>query len=130
MQSISKYLDECIKAMDGNAAKFLRIAQNNDIYIESVKVVWPEREAARMILDHTNAFYVRKDDRPRIGPDKDKPYILCEICVDDALIRSELDTHKELLDIVLHQKGLTFNELRLIPARRGMKKKHPFRGKL
>lgn len=130
MQSLSKYLDDCFKELDGDASRFLRIAKNNDAYVEAVRTVWPDEDAARLILDHTNAFYVRRDERPRIGPGKDRPYILCEICIDDALIRSELDTHKELLAMVLHQKGLSFNELRLIPARHGMRKKHPFRGKL
>lgn len=126
MQSISKYLDEYLKSMDADFAKLVRIARNNDAYAQAVKTVWADHAASDLILAHTNAFYVRRDDRPRRGPHKDDPYIVCEICIDDALVRSEIDTHKELLQIVLHQNGLAFDELRLVPARRGMKKRHPF----
>lgn len=126
MQSISKYLDEYLKSMDADFAKLVRIARNNDAYAQAVRTVWTDRAASDLILAHTNAFYVRRDDRPRRGPHKDDPYIVCEICIDDALVRSEIDTHKELLQIVLHQNGLAFDELRLVPARRGMRKRHPF----
>ncbi len=130
VQSISEYLQRYLSELDGDVAKFVRIARNNDIYLQSVLTIWTSKEAARLILDHTNAFYVRRDDRPRKGPDKDKPYIVCEICIDDPLVRSELDTHRELLQIVLFQNGLSFDELKLIPARQGMRKRHPFKGKI
>ena len=126
MQNLSDCLEKLLRDLNADAAKFLRIAKNNDAYAEAIRALWPDEKAAQLILDHTNAFYIRNDERPRKGPDKDKPYIVCEVCIDDPLVRSEIDTHRELLQLHLRGAGLSFEELRIIPARRGMKKRHPF----
>lgn len=105
-----------------NAAKYL------DAYRRAVILrTWRNSpEAAKLILDHTNAFYVRKDDTPRKGPDKDVPRIVCEICTDDSIVRSEIDLKREMLQLDLAYEGLHFDELRIKPAKFGMKSRHPF----
>lgn len=126
MPRLSTELKKVIGNLDGDAAKFFKIAQNNERYKQAVRDIWLDDAPVELILAHTNAFYVRKDETPRKGPDKDKPYIVCEICADDPLVRSELDTHRELLQLALKKQGMDFEEIRIIPARRGMKNRHPF----
>lgn len=126
MRKLAGELSKLIGTLEGDAARFMRIALNNDAYRQAVRTLWGE-EAARFILDSTNAFYVREDTAPRKGPDKDKPYIVCEVCSQDPMVRSELDTHRELLHLELRKRGLAFEELRIIPARGTMRSRHPFR---
>lgn len=127
MKSISSYIREYLKTLDADSAKIARIAMNNSIYRKAVESIWKDKQASSLILDETNAFYVRNDERLHKGNPEGKPYIVSEICCGDPLVRSELDTHKELLEFALRTNGLTFEELRIIPARRDMRKRHPFR---
>ncbi len=130
MMKLGAELSRIINSLDGDAAKFMSIALNNERYREAVHAIWPDVAAARLILEGTNGFYVREDTAPRKGPDKDTPYMVCVVCASDALIRSELDTHRELLHLKLRQLGIESEELRIVPARRGMKARHPFREEL
>ncbi len=127
MQDLSKCVSAILGSLGPEAESVVKISSNNAIYAASVRDLWTTETAVRLILDHTNAFYVRKDDRPRKGPDKDKPYIVCEICMDEPLVRSEMDARKEMMALRLKARGLDFNELRILPARRGMRKRHPFK---
>lgn len=127
MKDLSKSLANLVTSLGGEESNLSKVMANNAAYVAAVRDIWTNEAAARLILDHTNAFYIRKDERPRKGPDKDKPYILCEVCLDEPLIRSEMDTRKEMLALALAKRGLTFNEIRIIPARRGMRQRHPFR---
>ncbi len=86
----------------------------------------PHREMAAYLLAHTNAFYIRRDETPRKGPDKDKPYIVCEVCVDDAMAKSEINMRQELIKLALASEGIHFEEFRIITARGGMRSRHPF----
>lgn len=126
MRKLAGELSKLIGSLEGDAARFMRIALNNDAYRQAVRKLWGE-EAAQLILESTNAFYVREDAAPRKGPDKDKPYIICEVCSQDPLVRSELDARRELLHLELRERGLAFEELRIIPARGNMRSRHPFR---
>lgn len=127
MKSLSSSIESYIKALCPDADKLISSTRRNGSYIEAVKRVWKNPEASKLILDHTNAFYVRADDRPKKGIYKDKPYIICEICIDDPAIRSEVDVRRELLMLALRECGLTFEELHIKPARRSMRERHPFR---
>lgn len=127
VKDLSKSLANLVTSLGGEEAGIANVMSNNAAYVAAVRDIWPTESASRLILDHTNAFYVRKDDRPRKGADKDKPRILCEICLDEPLIRSEMDARKEMLSLSLRERGLTFDEIRIIPARRGMRQRHPFR---
>ncbi len=126
MLRISHCIDDLIQSLGADESKMVRIALNNRKYKDAVLSIWKDEEASSFILDHTNAFYIRNDTTPRHGVKPDEAYIICEICIDDPLVRSELDTHKELLQFALRSQGLSFEELHIKPARRGMKSRHPF----
>ncbi len=126
MKSLSNCISQLLNSLDADSAKLARIAANNNRYRDAVRGIWKDADASSMILMHTNAFYVRRDEAPHKGATEANPYIICEVCVDDPLIRSELDTHKELLQFALRSNGLSFDELKIKPARRGMKDRHPF----
>lgn len=115
-----------MESLDADSAKLLQIAANNARYKEAVKSIWKDDDASRLILDHTNAFYVRVDDLPKKGFPADEDYVVCEACIDDALVRSEVDAHRELLQFALRSNGLSFEEFRIIPSRHGMRSRHPF----
>lgn len=127
MKSIADGMNELLQSMGADIGKLRRINDNNSHYIEAVRSIWKDPEACRMMLDHTNAFYVRMDDKARRGIPLGEEYPVCEVCIDDPLIRSEMDTHKELLAFSLRTNGLSFEELRIIPARGDMRTHHPFR---
>lgn len=127
MKRIGQELSRIIGSLDGDAARFMSVALNNERYREAVRSVWADPDAARLILEGTNGFYVREDTSPRKGPRKDEPYMVSVVCAADALIRSELDAHRELLHLKLREAGMQTEELRIVPARRGMKERHPFR---
>lgn len=116
-----------MRSLDADSAKLARIAVNNNHYRRAVCGIWKDEEAAGMILGHTNAFYVRECSTPRRGAAEPGANVVAEVCVDDPLVRSEIDTHRELLQFALRSNGLSFDELRVVPARRGMKDRHPFR---
>ncbi len=126
LRNLSSSLDSLVTDLIPDADSALKVRSNNSAYVAAVREVWSSEVAARLVLDHTNAFYVRKDETPRKGPDKDKPYIVCEVCLDEPLIRSEMDARREMVSLALMKQGLRFDELRIIPARRGMRKRHPF----
>lgn len=126
MKSLSNCIDQLMKSLDADSAKLVQVALNNAKYKESVRAIWKDEDASRLILEHTNAFYVRVDDSPKKGFPSDKSYVVCEACIDDPLVRSELDTHRELLQFALRSNGLTFEEFRIIPSRHGMRNRHPF----
>ncbi|WP_165060167.1 hypothetical protein [Adlercreutzia sp. ZJ154] len=128
MKKLAGELSKVISNLDGDAGKFMRIARNNDCYKQAVNTIW-NKNAACLILENTNAVYIREDPAPRKGPDKDKPYIVCEVCSQDSMVRSELDTHRELLHLELRKLGLNFEELRIKPSRGAMRSRHPFKAK-
>lgn len=127
MKSLAHEISSLMHVLGEDANKYLSIANNKAIFKEVVLEIWKDPSAHDLILSHINAFYVRKDERPKKGPDKDKTWYICEICSDDPLIRSELDTHRELIALGLKKRGLEFEDLSIKPSRRGMKEKHPFK---
>lgn len=126
MQSLSRLLITLVDELGGDTAKFAAIARNNIAYRMAVKNIWRDEQSRKLIFDHTNAFYIREDKTPRKGTDKDKPYIVCDIVLDDGLVRSEIDTHRELLMAHLLNEGLRFEKINIIPAKGNMRKRHPF----
>lgn len=127
MKNITDCLDEVMSSMSGEHGKLARIASNNAIFIKAVSSIWKDDEASNLILSHVNAFYVRMDSKAKIGIPLGQEYAVCEVCVDDPLVRSEIDTHREILSAVIQAEGLDFEELRIISARGDMRKRHPFK---
>lgn len=127
VSSLNTELNRLLGELSPDMAKMVRIAHYKEAYVSAVRKTWRENpDGARYILEHTNAFYIRKDDRPRKGPEKDKPHILCEVVVDDPIVRSELNMRQEMLRLSLAYDDIHFDEFRIIPAKLGMRNRHPF----
>ena len=127
MARIGTEIANVLRNLSADSARMVRINQVRDAYAYAVRKVWRNNPGAvRLILEHTNAVYVRKDDRPRKGPDKDKPFIVCEVYADDSMVRAELDTWQQILQLALVEQGIRFDEFRIFPSKLGMKERHPF----
>ncbi len=126
MKGIDKILTTVVEELGCDTTNMATIARNNIAYRTAVKNIWRDQASRKLILDHTNAFYIREDKTPKKGPYKDKPYIICDIVLDDGLVRSEIDTHRELLMAHLLNEGLKFEKINIIPAKGNMRKRHPF----
>lgn len=126
--SLADGLQDFYRSADPDGVKALKVARNLETYKRAVVLrTWRDNpECAKLVLGHTNAFYIRKDDAPRKGVDKNVPYILCEVCIDDPLVRSEVNFRQEMLRLDLAYEGLHFDELRVKPSKFGMKDRHPF----
>lgn len=112
-------------------AKKLSVAQNYAAFEKAVKYVWRENEwAAHFVLAHVNAFYVTKEDKPVRKKYRDSTWIIGTICVDDGMVRADLDARQELLKLALMSEGIHFDELRLLPSKFDMKKRHPFQASI
>lgn len=126
MLSLKNALTPELERLGINPKTFSKAASNNKAYMESVKFIWKSRSASKMILDHTNAFYVRVDKTPRKGKYKDMTFYVAEIVVDDPVVRAEIDTHRELLDLQLNYRGIFPNEIKILYAKGNMRNRHPF----
>lgn len=113
--------------LSADASRMMRIERMRQTFARAVRKLWAGNPTAvRLILGHINAVYVRKDDRPRKGPDKAKPFYVCEIYSDDSTVRAELDNWRQLLQMALHEQGIRVDEFRLLPSKFGMKERRPF----
>ena len=126
MQKLSKLLTNVFSELGGDPALFSAISKNNAAYKNAVEKIWQDKQTSEFILKHTNAVYVRRDERPKKGPDKDKDHYIAEIVIDDGLIRSEIDTHREMLYLHMLGEGIAFDEIKIIPAKGNMRRRHPF----
>ena len=126
VKSLADGLSELLGSMGADAARLRQINDNNSKYANAVRSIWKDPEANRLILAHTNAFYVRLEKKPMKGIPLGEEYPVCEICTDDPVIRSELETHKELLAFALRTSGLEFEKISTISSRGDMRKRHPF----
>ena len=127
MARLGTEIANVLRNLSADSARMVRVNQVRQAYARAVRKVWKGNPGAvRLILEHTNAVYVRQDDRPRKGPDKDKPYILCEVYSDDSMVRAELDTWQQILQLSLVEQGIRFDEFRIFPSKLGMKERHPF----
>lgn len=126
MQKLSRLLNKAIEDLGGNPALFATINKNNLIYKNAVEIIWSDKKTSQFILNHTNAVYIIKDKRLKRGPDKHKDHYIAEIVIDDAVVRSEIDTHREMLFFHMLTGGSKFEEIKIIPAKGNMRRRHPF----
>lgn len=127
MRNLGFELERTMAQVNPQIGRHLKITRYRGAYADAIqRVCAPHREMAAYLLAHTNAFYIRRDETPRKGPDKDKPYIVCEVCVDDAMAKSEINMRQELIKLALASEGIHFEEFRIITARGGMRSRHPF----
>ena len=126
MQSLQTLLTQATEQLGGEPAKFAAVARYNMTYKSAIKEIWKDSSSSQLILEHTNAFYVREDERPKKGINKNKTSYLAEVVIDDPVIRSEIDTHREMIFCQMKLLGLNIDELKIMPARGNMRKRHPF----
>ena len=118
------------------AVRELRRAVVNDVWVSAVRDVF--REAAPFVLAHVNAVYVmsaekgaavRRFDRPASSDDAPVSPVsgaVLVVYVDDSMVRSELDNRQELMKMKFCEHGENVSSLKIVPALRDMKKRHPF----
>lgn len=135
MRKLSDCVSEFMDSLSPDHRKIAQAAYNNQKYKNAILGIWKSQEAARLILEKTNAFYVRRDTTKRIKKSyKENPHktgtssgdVVCEICLEDSMVLSELDTHREILAFALRSNGLTFDELKLVHSKGPMRERHPF----
>ena len=126
MQTLSSLLTRATEELGGEPSKFATIAKNTLAFKSAIKKVWKDTASSQLILEHTNAFYVRQDNRPKKGNAKNEVSYVAEVVIDDPVIRSEIDTHREMIFCHMKIYGLKIDELKIIPAKGNMRKKHPF----
>lgn len=127
MERISSLSKGFLGSLGPEAAKMVRVQQIKERYRAAVVRTWRDNpEAAQLVLKHTNGMYVAKDDRLRTGPDKHKDRIIFGVYLDDPVVRTEFDARQQLLAIALRHEGMSFDELRILPAKWDMRQRHAF----
>lgn len=126
MKDLSVVLKNAIAKLGGDSSKLLAIAKNNLAYKNAIKTIWKDEQSHKFILHNTNALYVREDTRPRKGPNKDKPVYVVDVAIGDPVVRSEIDTHRELIQLQMMMSGMNFDSINIIASKGNMKNRHPF----
>lgn len=127
MERLSALSKQFLGSLGPEAAKMMRIQQIKERYRVAVKRTWRDNPAAAdWVLAHTNGMYVAKDDRLRTGPDKHKDRIIFGVYLDDPVVRTEFDARQQLLAFALRQEGMSFDELRILPAKWDMRQRRAF----
>lgn len=127
MARLSTEIAFVLSELSSDAGRMMRIEHMRQAFARAIRKLWANNPATvRFVLSHINAVYIRKDDKPRKGPDKDKPFYVCEVYSDDSGVRAELDNLRQILEMNLHEQGLSFDEFRIFPSKFGMKERHPY----
>lgn len=124
-----------ISGRDETASHALRRARVHRLWEEVVRAVF--REAAPLVLDHTNAVYIMSAEKGNAVRRFDRPASdtqgfasvgnVLVVCLDDSMVRSELDNRQELVKMKFREKGEPVEALKIVPSIRDMKQRHPFR---
>lgn len=124
-----------ISGRDETASRALRRARVHRLWEETVHAVF--KEAASLVLDHTNAVYVMSAEKGNAVRRFDRPASdtqgfasagnVLVVCLDDSMVRSELDNRQELVKMKFREKGEPVEALKIVPSIRDMKQRHPFR---
>lgn len=122
---------------DGSAGRALRRAAVHHLWETSVRCVF--KDAAPLVLEHTNAVYVlsgeqgsdvRRFDRPASETrGRAVEGTVLVVYADDSMVRSELDNRQELLKMKFNEQGEDVELFKIVPSTRDMKNQHPFRAK-
>ena len=122
---------------DGSAGRALRRAAVHHLWETSVRCVF--KDAAPLVLEHTNAVYVlsgeqgsdvRRFDRPASETrGRAVEGTVLVVYADDSMVRSELDNRQELLKMKFNEQGENVELFKIVPSTRDMKNQHPFRAK-
>lgn len=127
MESAATGLTNLLAQLDPEQAKLFKTAENNVRFKEAVRRTWADNpDAAEFLLAHTNALYFAKDETPRKGPGKDEDRFVLGAYLDDSTARAELNARRERLQFAAAQEGIHVDEIRILPAQRGVKERHLF----
>ncbi len=128
--SLASALGSMLQALGGadpQAARAQRVAEVHVRWKCAVESVY--RDAACLILDHTNAVYIvspEKTDDPaaaKVG----KGRTLLVVYSDDAMVRSDIDARQEFLKMRLNEQGERVDVFSIKASRRDMLRRHPYR---
>ena len=127
MQGIATGLSKFFANVAPEQAKALRIAQNNARFETAVRRTWGDNpDAASFLLAHVNALYVKQDEAPRTGRDKDKARFELHVHLDDSLARSELNARRETLLFALARERMTLDGIVIHPSTGNVKEHRTF----
>ncbi len=127
MPSIATELNRFAQQLNLDSDSDLELEQINKAFIHAIESTCKDNAGmAKEILKHTNGFYIQKDDTPKKGSQKNQSFLVCGICIDDPLVRSEVNLRREMIQYDLIGQGYNVDEIRIIPAKRGMKQRHPY----
>lgn len=127
MRSFSSELKEVVVKWGPQAVAALKRSQNKMHYRAAVERTWRKRpDIARFVLMSTNGIYIAQDKRLRKGPVNDRGWWVFGIYMDDAMARTEVDAWQSVLFQALQREGLSFDELKILPAKWDMRKRKLF----
>lgn len=127
MRSLSTEMDELVASWGSEATAALKRSRNRDGFRRAVERTWRTRpDIARFILMHTNSIFLKEDTRLRKGPDKHASRWIFGLYLDEPLARTEVDSWQAALLQNLRLEGFGVAELRVFPAKWGMRTRRLF----
>lgn len=125
MQSVSTGIRRYLDALDPTAAKAVRAARNNQRFAAAVERVWDDNPlAGDFVLAHVNSLFFAKEETPCKGGSA--VHRVLGVYLDDPAARAELNARRESLTLALLQDGFSFDEVRIIPSKLGMRERRAF----
>ena len=82
-------------------------------------------EAAVLVLSHVQGVFLREETKPCKG-DLAVTRRVLEIHSDDSLVKSELDARQDSIKNQMMQRGLVYDDTRLVSSRGKMRQNAPF----
>lgn len=126
MQSIGTGIRQYLDRLDPSAAKAVRAAHNNRRFAEAIGRVWEDNPlAGEFVLAHVNSLYFAKEEIVCKGAENAWRRVL-GVYLDDPAARAELNARRETLALALLQDGFSFDEVRIIASRLGMRERRAF----
>lgn len=126
MQNIGTEINQYLKRLDPSAAKAVRAARNNQRFAAAVARVWEDNPlAGDFVLAHVNSLYFAKEEVVSKGAENAWRRVL-GVYLDDPSARAELNARRETLALALLQDGFSFDEVRILASRMGMRERRAF----
>lgn len=125
MQSVSTGIRRYLDTLDPTAAKAVRAARNNQRFAAAVERIWDDNPlAGDFVLAHVNSLFFAKEETPCKGGSAE--HRVLGVYLDDPAARAELNARRESLTLALLQDGFSFDEVRIIPSKLGMRERRAF----
>lgn len=109
---------------DPNARVARRAAEVQAMFKEAIEHIY--KENAGYVLDHVNAVYIKREQRPG-SEDENDCYKALYIYMDDGNFRSDVHSQQHFILLWLKEKhGEDIEVFKTYPSRMGMKDRHPY----